>query len=355
MITTRSVTRLLAQGRRSTPIALRNRALATATENHVRIVEVGSRDGLQNESAVIPPEVKAELMEIIEAGSFVSPKWVPQMAGTAEVLKQMKRRAGLHYPVLVPNMKGLDILLDLLSEQSKSDVPYTNEIAVFTAATDAFCKANTNCTIKESLERLEAVTKRATQEGLRVRGYVSVVVDCPYPGAVSPSKVKEVTQELFDMGCYEVSLGDTVGTGNPTTIEALLRTVLDGGIPASVLAGHYHNTYGMAVANILTSLQHGLRTFDSSVGGLGGCPYSPGATGNVATEDVLYALPGSPYQTPGDLEKIAEVGTWISKTLNRPNAGARGRSWRRSARSHTTWAYSTASPSPRFKVLGIPS
>ncbi|KAI9070366.1 aldolase [Trametes sanguinea] len=314
-------------------LAVRQRAYATAARERVRIVEVGPRDGLQNESTVIPPEVKAELvnrltkagMDIIESGSFVSPKWVPQMAGTHEVLKLMERQKGLHYPVLVPNMKGLELLLDLLSQQPKSDVPYTDEIAVFTAASDAFSKANTNCTVAESLDRLSAVAKRATKEGLRVRGYVSVVIDCPYSGKVDPVKVKGVSQALLDMGCYEVSLGDTVGTGNPTTVDRLLRTVIDGGIPPSVLAGHFHDTYGMAVANIFAALNHGVRTFDSAVGGLGGCPYSPGATGNVATEDVLYALRGSQYEAPGDLDAIAEVGTWISKTLKRQNASRVGR------------------------------
>ncbi|KAI8972426.1 hypothetical protein BD414DRAFT_500274 [Trametes punicea] len=250
-----------------------------------------------------------------------------QMAGTPEVLKLMERHKGLHYPVLVPNMKGLELLLDLLSQQSKSEVPYTDEIAVFTAASDAFSKANTNCTVAESLERLSEVAKRATKEGLRVRGYVSVVIDCPYSGKVDPVRVKSVSQALLDMGCYEISLGDTVGTGNPTTVSRLLRTVTEGsgGIPAFKLAGHFHDTYGMGVANILTALEHGVRTFDSAVGGLGGCPYSPGATGNVATEDVLYALRGSQYETPGDLDAIAEVGSWISKTLKRPNASRVGR------------------------------
>ncbi|KAI0768288.1 aldolase [Trametes elegans] len=325
---------LLRPGR--TVRAARPRAYATAagTRERIRIVEVGPRDGLQNESAVIPPEVKAELvnrltkagMDIIESGSFVSPKWVPQMAGTAEVLKRMDRHKGLHYPVLVPNLKGLEILLDLLSTQPKSEVPYTDEIAVFTAATDAFSKANTNCTVAESLERLSAVAKRATAEGLRVRGYVSVVIDCPYSGKVDPVQVKTVSQALLDMGCYEVSLGDTVGTGNPTTVDQLLHTVVgSGGIPASKLAGHFHDTFGMAVANIFTALDHGVRTFDSAVGGLGGCPYSPGATGNVATEDVLYALRGSRYEAPGDLDAIAEVGTWISQNLKRQNASRVGR------------------------------
>ncbi|KAI0633997.1 aldolase [Trametes polyzona] len=311
------------------------RTYATATSQRVRIVEVGPRDGLQNESAVIPPQVKAELitrltkagMDIIESGSFVSPKWVPQMAGTAEVLKLMERHRGLHYPVLVPNLKGLEILLDLLHSQPKSEVPYTDEIAVFSAATDAFAKANTNCTVAESLERLAAVAKRAKAEGLRVRGYVSVVIDCPYSGKVDPEKVKSVSRALLDMGCYEVSLGDTVGTGNPTSVRELLEVVLGGsdGLPASKLAGHFHDTYGMAIANIFTALDHGIYTFDSSVGGLGGCPYSPGATGNVATEDVLYALRGSRYEGPGDLDAVAQVGTWISQTLNRPNASRVGR------------------------------
>ncbi|KAI0357887.1 aldolase [Trametes cingulata] len=321
--------------KRGCALSARSRTYATPARERVRIVEVGPRDGLQNESAVIPPEVKAELvnrltkagMDIIESGSFVSPKWVPQMAGTAEVLKLMERHKGLHYPVLVPNLKGLELLLDLLAKQPRSEVPYTDEIAVFTAATDAFSKANTNCTVAESLDRLAAVAKRATSEGLRVRGYVSVVIDCPYSGKVDPKKVKSVSQALLDMGCYEVSLGDTVGTGNPTTIERLLETVIEGsdGIPASKLAGHFHDTYGMGVANILTSLKYGIRTFDSAVGGLGGCPFSPGATGNVATEDVLYALKGSKYEAPGDLDAVAEVGTWISQVLKRPNASRVGR------------------------------
>ncbi|RPD69213.1 aldolase [Lentinus tigrinus ALCF2SS1-7] len=263
----------------------------------VKIVGAGPRDGLENESAVIPPAVKAELvnrltnarLEIIESGSFVSPKWVAQMAGTPEVLKTMQRVKGLHCPVLSP-----------------SEFLYTDEIAVFTAATDAFSKANTNCTVAESLERLDVVLKRATKEGLRVR-------ECIYVSVVDPVKVKDISHALLDMGWYEVSLSDTVGTGDPTTIAKLLRT------------GHYHHTYGMSIANILASLEYGLHMFDSSVGGLGGCLYSPGATGNVATEDVLYALRGSKYETPGDLNAIAEVGTWISKMLNWTNSSCVGK------------------------------
>ncbi|OBZ71982.1 Hydroxymethylglutaryl-CoA lyase, mitochondrial [Grifola frondosa] len=288
-----------------------------------------------NEKTIIPPQIKAELVnrlskagiDIIESGSFVSPKWVPQMAGTAEVLSAMKRVPGHHYPVLVPNMKGLEALLALLSSQRRTDVPFTDEIAVFTAATDAFCKANTNCTVPESLNRLREVTKHALAHGLRVRGYVSVVIDCPYSGKVDPVKVKEVSRMLIEMGCYEVSLGDTVGTGSPTTVNEMLHTVIhgDGGVSPSKLAGHFHDTYGMGVANVLTALKHGLRTFDSAVGGLGGCPYSPGATGNVATEDVLYALRGSAYETSGNVEAVAEVGSWISHKLGRPNASRVGR------------------------------
>ncbi|KAH9937847.1 aldolase [Epithele typhae] len=326
---------MLARFTRPAAASLR-RTLTTASKprERVRIVEVGPRDGLQNEKGVIPPSMKAELInrltaagtEIIEAGSFVSPKWVPQMAGTAEVLKMMDRKPDLYYPVLVPNMKGLELLLDLLAKQPKDEVPLANEVAVFTAATDAFCKANTNCTIAESLERLKPVAEKALDAGLRVRGYVSVVIDCPYSGHVDPAAVKPVTQALFDMGCYEVSLGDTVGTGNPTTVNELLHTMLDKtGIPPEKLAGHFHDTYGMAVANIFTALDHGLRTFDSSVGGLGGCPYSPGATGNVATEDVLYALRGTRFDVPGNLEALAEVGSWISKALNKPNASRVGK------------------------------
>ncbi|EKM56740.1 uncharacterized protein PHACADRAFT_254033 [Phanerochaete carnosa HHB-10118-sp] len=316
-----------------------SRTYATTTNaDHVNIVEVGPRDGLQNEKSVIPPEVKIELinrlnragLKTIEAGSFVSPKWVPQMAGTADVISRMERLPGNYYPVLVPNLKGLELLLDLLAKHPPSaggPPPPTNEIAVFTAATEAFCKANTNCSIVESLERIHAVTRKALDHGLRVRGYVSVVISCPYEGKVSPQKVKEVTRALLDIGCYEVSLGDTVGTGTPATVREMLETVMGGAgtVPANKLAGHYHDTFGTAVANIMTSLDMGLRTFDASVGGLGGCPYSPGATGNVATEDVLYALKGSKYTTDGDLDALVDVGDWISKKLQRTNASRAGK------------------------------
>lgn len=311
-------------------------AVAAADPNHVNIVEVGPRDGLQNEKVVIPPTVKIDLinrlgragMNIIEAGSFVSPKWVPQMAGTAEVITQMERLSGNRYPVLVPNSKGLEILLDLLSDQPSSPTPPpTDEIAIFTAATDAFTKANTNCTIAESLARLEPVTRKALESGLRVRGYVSVVITCPYTGQVDYNKVREVARALLDMGCYEVSLGDTVGTGTPTTVRAMLETVMGGpnGLPVDNLAGHFHDTFGTAIANVVTALDMGVRTFDAAVGGLGGCPYSPGATGNVATEDVMYALQGSKYSFAGNLDAMVDIGAWISDRLGRQNASRAGK------------------------------
>ncbi|KAH8097004.1 aldolase [Cristinia sonorae] len=315
----------------------RSYAVAVSKPNHVNIVEVGPRDGLQNEKSVIPPEVKIDLinrlgragMDIVEAGSFVSPKWVPQMAGTAEVISHMERLPGHRYPVLVPNLKGLELLLGLLAKHPSSSTtpPLTDEIAVFTAATDAFTKANTNCTIAESLARLEPVTRKALDHGLRVRGYVSVVITCPYTGKVDYKKVKEVARALLDMGCYEVSLGDTVGTGNPTSVREMLETVMGGadGLPPAKLAGHFHDTFGTAVANVMTALDMGIRTVDTAVGGLGGCPYSPGATGNVATEDVMYALQGSKYSYPGDLRAMVDIGAWISDRLNRQNASRAGK------------------------------
>ncbi|KAG2007365.1 zuotin [Coprinopsis cinerea AmutBmut pab1-1] len=274
-----------------------------AKNNLVNIVEVGPRDGLQNEKGqVIPVGVKVELIDrlvdaglsTVEAGSFVSPKWVPQMGGTPDVLKQIRsRRPNVHYPVLVPNQRGLDDLLSLLD----SHPALTDEIAVFTSATDAFNKANLNCTVAESLQKLQSVVSTA-EKGLRVRGYVSVVVVCPYSGKVDYRKVREVAKELVDMGCYEVSLGDTVGQARPHEVAEMLEEVKLS-VPVHQLAGHFHDTYGTAVANVLKALEHGVRTIDASVGGLGGCPYSPGATGNVATEDVLYALQDSPYTVNG--------------------------------------------------------
>ncbi|TFK53226.1 aldolase [Heliocybe sulcata] len=318
---------------------------SSTDRNIVRIVEVGPRDGLQNEKGIVSTDVKVELinrlgragMTLIEAGSFVSPKWVPQMAGTAEVITRMEKLPGVHYPVLVPNMKGLDNLLELLASTTSqsvdssstptSTIPPTNEIAIFTAATDAFCLANTNCTIEESLKRLAPVVQKAREKGLRVRGYVSVVITCPYSGKVEYRKVRDVAKELLAMGCYEVSLGDTTGAGNPATVGDMLDVVI-GALPVERLA--FHDTYGMGVANALKALDAGIRTLDSSVGGLGGCPYSPGATGNVATEDILYSVQDSKYRTEKkiDLGELADIGWWISEKLNRDNASRVGRAFR---------------------------
>ncbi|KAJ1307471.1 hypothetical protein OPQ81_001570 [Rhizoctonia solani] len=305
----------------------------TSANKFIRIVEVGPRDGLQNEPTAIPQEVKVELInrlgaagaKIIEAGSFVSPKWVPQMAGTAQVIQQMNRLPDVRYPVLVPNMKGLDTLLELLATTKieATEQPLTNEIAVFTAASDGFNKANTNATVKESLERLAPVVQKALENNLHVRGYVSTVITCPYDGVTDPKRVREVTKELVQMGCYEVSLGDTVGTGTPETIRRMLNEVVKD-TKVELLAAHNHDTFGMGIANVMTAVEAGVRTVDSSVAGLGGCPYSPGATGNVATEDVVHALHGCGYQTGIDLHELVRVGAWISKQLKRDNSSRAG-------------------------------
>jgi len=308
-------------------LVVRSDSYATATGKKipVKIVEVGPRDGLQNEKTVIPPEVKVGLINrlghagltVIEAGSFVSPKWVPQMAGTAEVVTAMDKLPGVTYQALVPNVKGLENVLGLLAAHPNK--PPIDEISVFTAATDAFSLANTNVTVADSLKRLERVVRGAVDKGIRVRGYVSVVITCPYSGKVDYKKVRDVTKELLEMGCYEVSLGDTTGTGNPTSVGEMLSVTL-GTNPVKKLAGHFHDTFGMGVANSMAALSAGIRTLDSSIGGLGGCPYSPGATGNVATEDVLYALQDSPYAAPGNLEALVDVGFWISEKLGRDNS-----------------------------------
>ena len=262
------------------------------------------------------------------------------MAGTAEVVTSMDKLPGVTYQVLVPNEKGLESVLSLLA--AHPDKPPIDEIAVFTAATDAFSLANTNATVADSLKRLARVVRGALDKGIRVRGYVSVVITCPYSGRVDYKSVRDVTRELLDMGCYEVSLGDTTGTGNPTSVGEMLNVTL-GTNPVERLAGHvrshticvapsvlklkdivpafqFHDTFGMGVANSVAALSAGIRTLDSSIAGLGGCPYSPGATGNVATEDILYALQDSPYSAPGDLEALVDVGFWISEKLGRDNS-----------------------------------
>ena len=290
--------------------------------SRVKIVDVSPRDGLQNEKGSVPTEVKVELVDrlsdaglrSVEAGSFVSPKWVPQMADSAEVMARIRRKPGVAYPVLVPNMKGLDAAI----------AAGATEVAGFAAATEAFSKRNTNCTIAESMQRQAEVCDAALKAGVRVRGYISVVLDCPYEGEVRPQAVADVATQLRDMGCYEISLGDTIGTGTPARSQRLVETVARR-IPLDMLAGHFHDTYGQALANILAVMELGVATFDSSVAGLGGCPYAKGATGNVATEDVLYMLNGLDVETGIDMNRLLDAAQFICDHLGRPTASLAGR------------------------------
>ena len=283
----------------------------------VRIVDVGPRDGLQNEPKSVPASVKIELIErlqeaglpAVEATAFVSPKWVPQMADHAEVMAGIRRRPGVAYPVLVPNMKGFEAARDAGAE----------EIAVFGAATETFSRKNINCSIAESLDRFAPVVEAANAKGIRVRGYLSVVAGCPYEGEVAPRAVADLAGRLYRMGCYEVSLGDTIGVGTPKKIRAVIEAVAKK-VPIARIGGHYHDTYGQALANIYASLELGVKTFDSSVAGLGGCPYAKGATGNVATEDVIYMLDGLGIDTGVDLEKVFRAGEFICRALGREPA-----------------------------------
>lgn len=288
----------------------------------VRIVEVGPRDGLQNEKQIVPSEIKIELvgrlaeagLRAIEATAFVSPKWVPQMSDNAAVMQGIMRRAGTVYPVLVPNLQGFDAAIQAGA----------TEVAIFAAASESFSRKNINCSITESLKRFEPILSSASALEIPVRGYVSCVVGCPYEGAIDPGQAAAVANTLFDMGCYEVSLGDTIGVGNPASIQRLIEACAQQ-MPMAKLAGHYHDTYGMAIANIYASLQMGMATFDASVAGLGGCPYAKGASGNVATEDVVYLMHGLGIETGIDLAKLAGIGDWISSALNRPNGAKAGR------------------------------
>jgi hydroxymethylglutaryl-CoA lyase len=283
----------------------------------VRIVDVGPRDGLQNEPKSVPASVKIELIErlqdagvsAVEATAFVSPKWVPQMADHAEVLAGIRKRPGVAYPVLVPNMKGFEA----------AHAAGAREIAVFGAATETFSRKNINCSIGESLERFAPVVAAAKARGMRVRGYISVVAGCPYEGEVRPAAVASLAGELYSMGCYEVSLGDTIGVGTPKKIRAVIEAVARK-VPMAKIGGHYHDTYGQAVANIYASLELGVKTFDSSVAGLGGCPYARGATGNVASEDVVYMLDGLGIDTGIDLQKLFRAGQFICRELGREPA-----------------------------------
>jgi hydroxymethylglutaryl-CoA lyase len=288
----------------------------------VKMVEVGPRDGLQNEPVSVPAEIKVALIDrlsdagfqVVEAGSFVSPKWVPQMADTAEVMAHIRRKPGVAYPVLVPNMKGLEAAI----------AAKATEVAGFAAATETFSKRNTNCTIAESMQRQAEVCKAALGAGLRVRGYISVVLGCPYEGEVKPEAVATVSQRLYDMGCYEISLGDTIGTGTPARAQRMIETVAKK-IPVGKLAGHFHDTYGQALANILAVMDLGVATFDSSVAGLGGCPYAKGATGNVASEDVLYMLGGLGIETGVDMGRLLDAAEFICAQLKRPTVSRAGR------------------------------
>ncbi|CAM9705303.1 unnamed protein product [Lampetra planeri] len=282
--------------------------------NRVKIVEVGPRDGLQNEKTVVPTAVKIELIErlaeagcpVVEATSFVSPKWVPQMADHVEVMTGIRKLPGVSYPVLTPNLKGFQAAVKAGA----------TEVAIFGAASESFSQKNINCSIAESLQRFEEVARAAQDANIPVRGYVSCVVGCPYEGKIYPAKVAEVAKRLYGMGCYEISLGDTIGVGTPGSMREMLRAV-SREVPMSALAVHCHDTYGQALANILIALQMGVSVVDSSVAGLGGCPYACGASGNVATEDVVYMLNGLGIQTGVDLQKLIEAGDFICKALNR--------------------------------------
>jgi hydroxymethylglutaryl-CoA lyase len=294
----------------------------------VKMVDVGPRDGLQNERGVVPTAAKIELIDrlseaglpVVEATSFVSPKWVPQMADNAQVMAGIRRRPGTVYPVLVPNMKGLEAAMAAAVE----------EVAVFAAATESFSRRNVNCSIQESLDRFASVCEAALAAGIRIRGYVSVVLGCPFEGKVEPEAVADVSERLYQMGCYEISLGDTIGTGTPGATQRLIETVA-GRIPLDKLGGHFHDTYGQALANILASLESGMATFDSSIAGLGGCPFAPGATGNVATEDVVYMLNGLGVETGVDLNRLLDAADFICGVLQRPTASRAGRALRAQA------------------------
>jgi hydroxymethylglutaryl-CoA lyase len=283
----------------------------------VRVVEVGPRDGLQNESTPVSVAARIALIEglveagvkTVEAGSFVSPKWVPQMADTAAVLAGLKRKDGVRYPVLVPNFQGLEA----------AEAAGAKDISIFAAASESFSKKNINCSIAESLDRFRPVAERALAEERCLRGYVSCVLGCPYEGEIAPEAVARVSKAVFDMGCEEISLGDTIGTGTPLKAKRMIEAVAQH-VPLQQLAVHFHDTYGQALANILATLEMGIGVIDSSVAGLGGCPYAKGASGNVATEDVVYMLNGMGISTGIDLDRLAKVGRNVLQQLGRAPA-----------------------------------
>ena len=282
----------------------------------VKIVEVGARDGLQNEARTLPVKTRVELIRLlgdagltaIEVGSFVSAKRVPQMAQSGEVLKSLAQLPGVSYPALVPNLKGLDAAMECGA----------TEVAVFAAASEAFSRRNINCGVAQSIARFADVVARALSAGLRVRGYVSCALGCPYQGEVAPGEVARVSGLLRDLGCYEISLGDTIGVGTPGNARAMLERVAED-IPPAQLAAHFHDTYGQALANIYAALQLGVRVFDASVAGLGGCPYAKGASGNVATEDLVYMLDGLGIHSGVSLPKLLRAGDYICAKLSRDN------------------------------------
>ncbi|WP_435931677.1 hydroxymethylglutaryl-CoA lyase [Moraxella bovoculi] len=282
----------------------------------IKIVEVGARDGLQNEKTPLSVDDKLTLIQgladanlkFIEAGSCVSPKWVPQMAGSTEIFGRLPTDTDVSFFLLTPNLRGFE---DALAAGCK-------EVAVFTGASETFTQKNINCSIDESIDRFADILALAKEHDIKVRGYVSCVVDCPYEGATDPKIVAKVARRLHDMGCYEISLGETIGTATPNRIKAMLQACMDE-LEISVIAGHYHNTYGMAIANIHESLNMGVRIFDASVGGLGGCPYAKGASGNVATEDVHYLMTGLGLSTGIDIDKLVKVSADICRKLNRGN------------------------------------
>jgi len=280
----------------------------------LKIVEVGARDGLQNEKQIISTRDKIELIhrlsasgiKVIESGAFVSPKWVPQMVDTAEVLKGLRPTEGTSYPVLTPNLQGLNAAL----------AAGAKEVSIFVAASETFSKKNINASIDESFARYKEVIQKAQENKLKIRGYVSCVLGCPYEGNISISKVVEVTQRLYQMGCYEISLGDTIGIGSAGSTDKMLKAVKEV-IPLSSIAVHFHDTYGQALTNIYVALQHGVSVVDSSVGGLGGCPYAAGATGNVATEDVLFMVKDLGITTGVDLDQVVDIGLWVTSLLGK--------------------------------------
>ena len=280
----------------------------------VKIVEVGPRDGLQNEAQNVPVEVKVKLVEmlvdaglsVVEAGAFVSPKWVPQMAASADVYRQVTKTAGVSYPMLVPNLRGLEAAIESGVE----------EIALFAAASETFSQKNTNCSIEESIDRFSEVVARARGESMRIRGYISCALGCPYEGEVDIDVVVDLTRRLHDIGCYEISVADTIGVGTANKARALFER-LASVLPVDQLAAHFHDTYGQALANIYAVLQCGIAVIDSSVAGLGGCPYAKGATGNVATEDVIYLLDGMGIETGVDMDKLLSAGVFINEYLQR--------------------------------------